>query len=72
MGYRQYCRKGELSRRANAVVVEAILIAGYAVSVWCLYGWPAVLPEIAGITAAQRGLLIALPLAGRLANSEIS
>lgn len=68
MGYRQYCRKGELSRRVLAVVVGShIMIAGYAVSVWCLYGWPAVLPEIAGnYGQALVGLLIALPLAGRL------
>ncbi|MFW6035380.1 MAG: ECF transporter S component [Halothermotrichaceae bacterium] len=47
-----------------AVVVGGhIMIIGYAVAVWILYGWPSVLPEIGGnYFQALIGAVIAWPL----------
>ena len=55
----------ELSGRIIAVIIGGhIMILGYAIAVWILYGWPAVLPEILGnYGQAAVGAIIALPLA---------
>lgn len=60
--------KGKLSSKILAVVIGShIMITGYALSVWCLYGWPSVLPEIIGnYGQAIVGLIIALPLTGKI------
>lgn len=55
----------ELSGRIIAVIIGGhIMILGYAIAVWILYGWPAVLPEILGnYGQAAVGAIIALPIA---------
>ena len=58
-------REGDLKRNILAIIVGGhIMIAGYALSVWILYSWPYVLPEI-GIDYGQMAIggIIALPLA---------
>lgn len=57
--------EGSLARKVLAILVAGhIMIIGYALSVWLLYGWPAVLPEIVGnYGQVTVGAIIALPLA---------
>ncbi len=58
----------KLSRKIVALVVGGhVMIIGYALVVWGLYGWPAVLPEIAGnYGQAAVGAIIAIPLSRQM------
>jgi uncharacterized membrane protein len=62
--------KASLSGQIVAVIIGGhIMILGYAIAVWILYGWPAVLPEIVGnYGQVGVGALIALPLARTIDN----
>lgn len=53
------------AKKILAVVLGGhIMIIGYALSVWILYGWPAVIPEIIGNYGQLAvGAVIAIPLA---------
>lgn len=56
--------KGFYGRLIAVIVGGHIMILGYAIAVWILYGWPAVLPEIVGnYGQAVVGAIIAIPLA---------
>ncbi|MFW6306644.1 MAG: ECF transporter S component [Bacillota bacterium] len=59
---------GNMYRNIVAVIVGGhIMIVGYALAVWILYGWPSVLPEIGGnYGQAAVGAIVALPLANRI------
>ncbi len=58
----------KLSKKVLALVAGGhVMIIGYALVVWSLYGWPAVLPEIAGnYGQAAVGAIIAIPLARQI------
>lgn len=57
--------EGKLSKNLLAVLIGGhIMIIGYAITVWILYSWPAVIPEIGGnYGQAGLGAIVALPLA---------
>lgn len=60
--------EGSLGKKILAVVVGGhVMIIGYALSVWILYGWPAVIPEIvSNYGQALVGAVVALPLAKQI------
>ena len=61
--------KASLPGRLAVIIGGHIMILGYAIAVWILYGWPAVLPEIVGnYGQVGVGALIALPLARTIDN----
>lgn len=59
---------GKIGSRIIGVVVGGhVMIIGYALAVWLLYDWPAVLPEIGGnYGQAAVGAIIAIPLARQI------
>ncbi|MFW5981134.1 MAG: ECF transporter S component [bacterium] len=61
-------QEGKLSKNILAVIIGGhVMIVGYALAVWLLYDWPAVLPEIAGnYGQAGVGAIVAVPLARQI------